>query len=154
MTREHCPECGRRTVLPVIYGMPLPEDFDKSDVIFAGCVIRAFVLDDPVECEHERCTWSGGTLDGQRVGSTNFGLAGSLYMQELDAHFSNLQEGKDMVPVEDLERMTIEITLGWEWGDPRSRVPNTPEHREKWARLAKQVADITARGRIVDLPGD
>lgn len=58
-----------------------------------------------------------------------------------------------MVPVEDLERMTIEIALGWSWGDSRSRVPDTPEHREKWERLVKQVADIKTRGRIVDLPG-
>ena len=103
-------------------GMALPDDFDRTDVIFAGCVIPGFVLDDPVECEHERCTWSGGTLDGQRVGSSNLGLADFVYTQELDNHYSNLPEGEHMIPVEDLERMTIEITLGWKWGDPRSRV--------------------------------
>ena len=154
MTREHCPDCDGLTVLPVIYGMPLPDDFDRTDVIFAGCVITGFVLDDPVECEHERCTWSGGTLDGQRVGSSNLGLAGFVYSQELDKHYSNLPEGEHMIPVEDLERITIEITLGWKWGDPRSRVPGTPEHLEKWERLATQVADIIERGHIVDLPGD
>ena len=154
VARERCPSCGKLTVLPVIYGMPLPEDFDTADVIFAGCVIPAFVLDEPVECESESCTWSGGTLDGQRVGSVDLGVANFLYEQELLIHFSDPREGDHMVPVEDLERMTIEITLGWSWGDPRTRVPDTPEHREKWERLAKQVADITARGYIVDLPGD
>lgn len=154
MSREQCPGCGADTLLPVIYGMPLPEDFDKPDVIFAGCVIYGFVLDDPVECEGESCTWSGGTLDGQRVGSSSFGLAGFLYEQELSTHYPSEPGGENMVPVDDLERMTIEITLGWKWGDPRTRVPDTPEHREKWERLVQQVADITARGHIVEIPNE
>ena len=154
VARERCPSCGKLTVLPVIYGMPLPEDFDTPDVILAGCLIPAFALDEPVECERESCTWSGGTLDGQRVGSADLGLANFLYEQELLTHSSDPLEGEHMVPVEDLERMTIEITLGWSWGDPRTRVPDTSEHREKWERLVKQVADIKARGRIVDLPGN
>lgn len=147
VSREQCPGCGADTLLPVIYGMPLPGDFDNPDAIFAGCIVPAVMLDDPVECEREDCSWSGGLLDGQRVGSLMFSLADHLYMASLD-------EGGDMVPVEDLERMTVEITLGWQWGDPRTRVPDTPEHREKWERLAQQVADITARGNIVEIPNE
>ena len=59
-----------------------------------------------------------------------------------------------MVPSDDLERMTVEITLGWPWGDPRTRVPDTPEHREAWDRLAQQVTEIAARGNIVELPNE
>ena len=56
-----------------------------------------------------------------------------------------------MVPSDEVERMTVEITLGWSWGDPRTRVPNTAEHRQTWDRLAKQVADIASRGNIVEI---
>lgn len=59
-----------------------------------------------------------------------------------------------VVSVEDLERMTVEITLGWSWGDPRSSVPDTAAHREKWERLARQIADIAERGHIVEIPHD
>ena len=61
-------------------------------------------------------------------------------------------KGGDMVSSDDLERMTVEITLGWSWGDPRSRVPDTPEHREAWDRLGREVAEITERGYIVEIP--
>lgn len=145
MARERCPGCGRLTLLPVAYGMPLPGDLEEPDVIFAGCIVPAITLDEPVECEREDCYWSGGLLDGERVGSLMLSLADHLYI-------TSLNEGGDMVPSDDLERMTVEITLGWSWGDPRSRVPNTPEHRQAWDRLARQVADIAARGNIVETP--
>ena len=147
MGSERCPSCNELTLLPVIYGMPLPDDLENPDAIFAGCLIPAISLDEPVACELENCTWSGGLLDGQRVGSLMLSLAEHVYITSLD-------EGGDMVPSDDLERMTVEITLGWPWGDPRTRVPDTPEHREAWDRLAQQVTEIAARGNIVELPNE
>ena len=144
MARELCPGCGQSTLLPVAYGMPLPGDLDEPDVIFAGCIVPAIMLDEPVECERDDCLWSGGLLDGQRVGSLTLSLADHVLIASLD-------EGGDMVPSDDLERMTVEITLGWSWGDPRTRVPDTAEHRQTWDRLAKQVADIASRGNIVEI---
>ena len=144
MARELCPGCDRLTLLPVAYGMPLPGDLDEPDVIFAGCIVPAITLDEPVECEREECSWSGGLLDGERVGSLMLSLADHVLIASLD-------EGGDMVPSDDLERMTVEITLGWSWGDPRTRVPDTPERRQAWDRLAQQVADIASRGNIVEI---
>jgi hypothetical protein len=48
--------------------------------------------------------------------------------------------------------MMIEISAGWEWGDPRSEVPQTPEHEAKWGRLKVQMKEIADKGGIVDIP--
>jgi len=59
-----------------------------------------------------------------------------------------------MVTVEELNRMTVEITLGWPWQDPRTEIPNTSEHHAKWQRLESQIAEIKRRGRTVEIPSD
>ena len=59
-----------------------------------------------------------------------------------------------MVEPDMLNRMTTEITLGYTWGDPRSRVSQTEEHHQAWLRLEQQVTEIKARGHIVDIPHD
>ena len=53
---------------------------------------------------------------------------------------------------DELARMMIEISAGWEWGDPRSEVPQTPEHEAKWGRLKVQMKEIADKGGIVDIP--
>jgi len=148
MGRERCPSCNELTLLPVIYGMPLPEDLDNPDAIFAGCLIPAIFLDEPVACERENCTWSGGLLDGIRVGSPLLGVAEVLFMNTVTA------EGGPLIPVDHLQRMCIEITLGWAWGNPRSQTPNTSEHHAVWIRLEQQIAHIQERGHIVDIPDE
>ena len=50
--------------------------------------------------------------------------------------------------------MMIEIAAGWEWGDPRSEVPQTPEHEASWGRLKVQMQEIADQGGIVDIPGE
>lgn len=144
MAREVCPGCGKFTLLPVLYGMPLPEDWGKPDVIRWGCIVPAVMLDDAVACE-DGCGWSGGLLDGVRVGSMWMSLIDELLIYE---------EQDDMVPYDDVQRMSIEITLGWGWQDPRTQIPDTVEHRAAWDRLTQQVADIKARGNIVEIPND
>ena len=53
---------------------------------------------------------------------------------------------------DELARMMIEISAGWEWGDPRSEVPQTPEHEASWGRLKVQMKEIADMGGIVDIP--
>ena len=48
--------------------------------------------------------------------------------------------------------MMVEIAAGWEWGDPRSEVPQTPEHEASWGRLKVQMKEIADKGGIVDIP--
>ena len=53
---------------------------------------------------------------------------------------------------DELARMVLEISAGWEWGDPRSEVPQTPEHEASWGRLKVQMQEIADMGGIVDIP--
>ena len=57
-----------------------------------------------------------------------------------------------MLDSDELARIMIEISAGWEWGDPRSEVPQTPEHEAKWGRLKVQMKEIADKGGIVDIP--
>jgi hypothetical protein len=53
---------------------------------------------------------------------------------------------------DELARMMLEISAGWEWGDPRSEVPQTPEHEASWDRLKVEMKEIADMGGIVDIP--
>ena len=55
---------------------------------------------------------------------------------------------------DELARMMLEISAGWEWGDPRSEVPQTPEHEASWGRLKVQMKEIADMGGIVDIPSE
>jgi hypothetical protein len=55
------------------------------------------------------------------------------------------------VTLEDLNRMVVEIGAGASWGNYGTRIPDTPHHREAWDRLVVQIADIRAKGYIVEL---
>ena len=57
-----------------------------------------------------------------------------------------------MLDSDELARMMVEISAGWEWGDPRSEVLQTPEHEAKWGRLKVQMEEIADKGGIVDIP--
>jgi hypothetical protein len=57
-----------------------------------------------------------------------------------------------MLDSDELARIMIEISAGWEWGDPRSEVPQTPEHEAKWKIIARQMKEIADEGGIVDIP--
>jgi hypothetical protein len=59
-----------------------------------------------------------------------------------------------MITSEELDRMMVEIGTGIPWGDPRTRIPQTEEHRLKWERIAEQMRDIQRRGRTVEIPGE
>ena len=50
--------------------------------------------------------------------------------------------------------MMLEISAGWEWGDPRSEVPQTPGHEASWGRLKVQMKEIADMGGIVEIPSE
>ena len=77
-----------------------------------------------------------------------------MFMTAQNAIDDYLNEEPIMVDLDMLNRMTTEITLGYLWGDSRSRVPQTDEHRQAWLRLEKEIAEIKAQGHIVDIPHD
>jgi len=55
---------------------------------------------------------------------------------------------------DELARMMLEISAGWEWGDSRSEVPQTPEHEASWGRLEVEMKEIGDKGGVVDIPSD
>ena len=147
MTVQTCPECIDGHILPVMYGMPLSDDLEREDVIIAGCVLPSFHVPSPVACNNLECGWSGGVFDQQLVHDT-------VFMTAQHAIDNYLKEEPIMVDPDMLNRMTTEITLGYTWGDSRSRVPQTEEHHQAWLRLEQQVAEVKARGHIVEIPHD
>jgi hypothetical protein len=54
-----------------------------------------------------------------------------------------------MVEGEDIERITLEQTLGKE-----PARPDTPEEAEFRAAVSKDIAEIKAKGWVVDIPFD
>ena len=55
---------------------------------------------------------------------------------------------------EELNRMMVEISAGWEYGDPRSKVPKRKDVEESWARLKVEMDEIKTKGWIVEIPGE
>ena len=147
MTVQACSKCADGHVLPVMYGIPLSDDLEREDVIFGGCVLPSFHVPNPVACNNLECGWSGGVFDEQLVHDTVFMIA-------QDAIDNYLTEDPIMATPDMLNRMTTEITLGYLWGDSRSRVPQTDEHHQAWLRLEQEIAEIKARGHIVEVPHD
>ncbi len=49
--------------------------------------------------------------------------------------------------------MAIEILKGYEFGDPRSYVPVNYDNLKSWRRLEVEIAEIQAKGGVVDIPG-
>jgi hypothetical protein len=58
------------------------------------------------------------------------------------------------VPVDVMNRMSLEIVLGIPWGDERSRIEQTDENREMWEGMEEDIARIKADGMVVALPVD
>ena len=52
---------------------------------------------------------------------------------------------------EELNRMMLEISAGWKYGDPRSKVPKRKDIKKSWKRLKKQMDEIKAEGGIGEM---
>ena len=46
----------------------------------------------------------------------------------------------------EVSRMMFEISVGWEWGDPRSEVAETAENEAVWNQLKVQIVDTEGFG--------
>jgi sugar phosphate isomerase/epimerase len=57
-----------------------------------------------------------------------------------------------MQTAEDIERILMEVLFGWDWGDPRTRVPQTAENRETWLKVAQEVVELTEAGIEIEVP--
>ena len=47
---------------------------------------------------------------------------------------------------DEVSRLMFEISAGWEWGDPRSEVAQTPENEVVWNQLKAQIQDAGGFG--------
>ncbi len=46
----------------------------------------------------------------------------------------------------EVSRLMFEISVGWEWGDPRSEIAQTPENEVLWNQLKTQIQDTGGFG--------
>jgi hypothetical protein len=53
---------------------------------------------------------------------------------------------------EQLNRMMVEIAAGYEYGDPRSRLPKRRTFELTWGRIAAQMAQMEGRGIAIEIP--
>ncbi len=53
---------------------------------------------------------------------------------------------------DDLIRIQLEVISGQAWGHPATKVPQTPENHAKWDTIARENAEIVARGGIPEIP--
>ena len=145
---QRCPNCDAGRAMTVLMGFPGPEAWElaeRGEAILGGCLIGPVHIEQPMECDS--CNWSGLMIDGKVEGKVGF-----VGLTELLADTNSYMEVGQMISSDELNRMVIEISLGWKWQDPRSRIPNTPEHKQSWQRLETEIAEIEAKGHMVELP--
>jgi hypothetical protein len=56
--------------------------------------------------------------------------------------------------VETTLRINLEISLGLEWGDPRSHIEQTDENKDQWERMAKRINAAAEKGWVTEIPND
>ena len=60
--------------------------------------------------------------------------------------------GDDMPDSEQLNRMMVEIAAGYEYGDPRSRLPKRRTFELSYRRIAAQMAEMEANDIAIEIP--
>jgi len=51
-------------------------------------------------------------------------------------------------------QVRIEISLGFEWGNPNSKIEQTERNKETWEQMAKRAKAAEERGWIVEIPNE
>lgn len=67
ITRHACPACAKREGVPLIFGFPHEEDFERQkrgEVILAGCVVDS---DSDMQCRSCDFQWSSGRYCGGKA---------------------------------------------------------------------------------------
>ncbi len=62
--------------------------------------------------------------------------------------------GDDKPDSEQLNRMMVEIAAGYEYGDPRSRLPKRRSFELTWRRLAAQMAEMRENGIAIEISAE
>lgn len=63
-----CPNCHTFTIVPIVIGLPNPEDMEASmrgDIILQGCIVYGDKPDRPIACT--RCGWFGEHVRGKKI---------------------------------------------------------------------------------------
>ena len=63
-----CPNCDTFTIVPIVIGLPNPEDFEaaiRGDIILQGCIVDGDEPDRPIACT--QCGWFGEHVAGKRI---------------------------------------------------------------------------------------
>ena len=55
---------------------------------------------------------------------------------------------------EQLNRMMVEIAAGYEYGDPRSRLPKSRTFEFQYGRIAAQMAEMEENGIAIEIPAE
>ena len=67
------------------------------------------------------------------------GLSASHSVETVKVHGYEVDPGE-------VSRMMFEISVGWEWGDPRSEIAQTAENEAVWDQLKVQIEDTGGFG--------
>ena len=59
-----------------------------------------------------------------------------------------------MTELETVTQMQIEIALGFEWGNPNSKIEHTERNKETWEQMARRAKAARERGWIVEIPNE
>ena len=75
---------------------------------------------------------------------------------DLPSHdrWGEIPYGDDMPDSEQLNTMMVEISAGYEYGDPRSRLPKSRTFKLVYRRIAAQMAQMRERGIAIDVPNE
>ena len=107
MARKKCPDCGESTLLPILFGMPVPGQVDNPDVILGGCILPVAEIANPYACEAENCAWSEGTFRGLRAGA-------SYFLETIEYLTSEIQLiSLSRTPFDELTEELINSVLRW-----------------------------------------
>jgi len=116
----------------------------RGEVVLGGCLVGPIHFDEPVACNG--CDWSGFVINDVVYGHHDFDMR-----LDIAANTGVFTEALDMLTTDELNRIMIEVSLGWSWQDPRTQVRDTAEHNHVWHHMELEIAGIISRGHAVEL---
>lgn len=59
-----------------------------------------------------------------------------------------------MTDVETVIQIQIELALGFEWGNPNSKIEQTETNKETWERMERWTKIAEEKGWVVEIPAE
>jgi hypothetical protein len=59
-----------------------------------------------------------------------------------------------LTELETVIQIQIEIALGFDWGNPNSKIEQTERNKETWEQMARRAKAAEERGWIVEIPNE